>query len=140
MVDDDTDFKIASMTPKHKKFADDPEAVSITREELEALKAQIAENKKDTADLRGETAETNRRSLQNETRSIIAQYRSLENQKLLKGLVLEYMARKKPSIARPLASPSLLMPRAMAARSTQLNAFFRSSEKIAWVGLRRRCS
>tara|TARA_R110002153_G_scaffold31813_4_gene96689 strand:+ start:188 stop:967 length:780 start_codon:yes stop_codon:yes gene_type:complete len=72
VVDDDNDFKIASsMTPKHKKFSDDPEAVSIPREELEALKAQVAENK--------------RRSLQNETRSIIAQDRSLENQKLLAG-------------------------------------------------------
>ena len=70
VVDDDNDFKIASsMKPKHKKFSDDPEAVSIPREELEALKAQVAENK--------------RRSLQNETRSIIAQDRSLENQKLL---------------------------------------------------------
>ena len=64
VVDDDTDLK---MTPKHKKFADDPDAVSISREELEALKAEIAENK--------------RRSLQNETRSIIVQDRSLANQK-----------------------------------------------------------
>ena len=64
VVDDDTDLK---MTPKHKKFADDPDAVSISREELEALKAEIAENK--------------RRSLQNETRSIIVQDMSLANQK-----------------------------------------------------------
>ena len=71
--DDEDDFSMKKISPSkplsHLKFIEDPEAVSITKQELEALKAELAQTK--------------RRSLENEARSKLAQDRSLENQKRL---------------------------------------------------------
>jgi len=67
--DEDQGFTIRKMSGKHKKFADDHEATTVTREEFEEFQKMALENK--------------RRSLENEARSKLAQQRSLDNQKRL---------------------------------------------------------
>ena len=99
--DSDDDLFVAKAKPAtrpsigtqgtHKKFMDDPEATTVTREELDEIKKMALENK--------------RRSLENEARSKIAQERSLENQKRLLGQDKEVVeiepAEPKPKRGRP---------------------------------------